>query len=65
MSDKSLWQALQHACLPDNINRNLSRDVPCGNKLVDLLSGTLSSLLNARITRRVEALKALLLNSLL
>jgi len=49
----------------DDINRNLSGDVPCSNKLIDLLSGALSSLLNARITRRVEALKALLLNSLL
>jgi hypothetical protein len=51
--------------LPDNIDRNLSGDVPCGDKLVDLLSSALSSLLNAGITGRVEALETLLLNSLL
>jgi hypothetical protein len=56
---------LSHDCSPDDINRNLSGDVPCGNKLVDLLSSALSSLLDARITRRVEALEALLLDSLL
>jgi hypothetical protein len=39
--------------------------VPCSNELVDLLSSALSSLLDARITRRVEALKALLLDGLL
>ena len=56
---------LSHDCSPDDINRNLSGDVPCGNKLVDLLSSALSSLLDARITRRIEALEALLLDSLL
>jgi hypothetical protein len=35
------------------------------NELIDLLRGTLSSLLNARITGRVEALETLLLNGLL
>jgi len=39
--------------------------VPCGNELIDLLRSTLSSLLNARVARRVEALEALLLDSLL
>jgi hypothetical protein len=50
---------------PDNVDRNLSGNMPCSNKLVDLLGSALSSLLNARITRRVEALEALLLNGLL
>ena len=34
-------------------------------QVIDLLRGTLSSLLDTRITRRVEALETLLLNSLL
>jgi hypothetical protein len=35
------------------------------NELVHLLSSALSSLLNARVARRVEALETLLLDSLL
>jgi hypothetical protein len=65
MSDLSQWPHAQNVRLPDNIDRNLSGDVPCGDKLVDLLSSALSSLLNAGITRRVEALETLLLDSLL
>jgi hypothetical protein len=59
------WQELQCVSSPDDIDRNLSGDVPCSDELIDLLSSTLGSLLNARITRRVEALEALLLDSLL
>jgi hypothetical protein len=65
MSDLFQRQLLQNICSPDNINRNLSGDVPSGNKLVDLLRSALSSLLDARVTRRVEALETLLLDSLL
>jgi hypothetical protein len=58
-------QLLHNICSPDNINRNLSWDVPSSNKLVDLLRSALSSLLDARVTRRVKALETLLLDSLL
>lgn len=55
----------QNIASPDDINSNLSGNVPCLNELIDLLGSALSGLLDARITRRVEALKALLLNGLL
>lgn len=50
---------------PDDIHSDLSRNVPCLDKLVDLLSSALSSLLDARVTRGVEALKTLLLDGFL
>ena len=49
----------------DNIHGDLTRDPPRSDQLVYALRGALGSLLDARVTRRVEALEALLLDGLL
>jgi hypothetical protein len=49
----------------DNIHGDLARDSPCSDQLVNTLRSALGSLLDARVTGRVEALKTLLLDSLL
>lgn len=61
----SRGHSFQQGNLPDDVYGDLTGNVPCCHELVDLLSSTLSSLLNARVTRRVEALETLLLNGLL
>ena len=48
-----------------NIHGDLTRDSPRSDQLVYALRGTLGSLLDARVAGRVEALKTLLLDSLL
>jgi hypothetical protein len=49
----------------NNVHGDLTGDSPRSDQLVYALRGALGSLLDARVTGRVEALEALLLNSLL
>lgn len=51
---------LQQGCLPDDVHSDFPRDLPSGNKFVNLLGGISSGFLDSRITRRIEALEAFL-----
>jgi hypothetical protein len=52
----------QQGCLPDDVHGDFPGNVPSCNKCVNLLGSICSSLSNSRITGRIKALEAFLLD---